>query len=109
MALRLIVEGYREKVSAFVDFLNISHQWRFYNQSRLTIGGNELRIDYFIDENPYREPSLTSRQVSKLTITSEDGKEIEITLLDAEVIEMGNGMTYVQGKNFDIFASRKGD
>ncbi|MCH5585214.1 hypothetical protein MK805_09560 [Shimazuella sp. AN120528] len=108
MALRLMVEGCREKVRAFVDFLNISHQWRFYKRTRLSIGGNELRIDYFFDENPYVKPSISTRKVSKLSITSERGKEIGIILLDAEVIEMGNGVTYIRGKNFDIFASGKG-
>ena len=107
MALKLMVEGCRDKVRAFVDFLKISHQWRFYNRSRLSIGGDEMRIDYFCDENPYMKPSITTRQVSKLSITSVDGQEIEITLLDAEVVEIGNGVTYVHGKNFDIFFGRK--
>lgn len=103
MALRLMVEGCRDKVRSFVEFLKISQQWRFYNQSRLSIGGDELRIDYFFDENPYMKPTITSRQVSKLSITSENGEEIEFTLLDAEVVEMGNGVIYVHGKNYDIY------
>jgi hypothetical protein len=78
MALRLIVEGCREKVRGFVDFLKISQQWRFYNQSKLSMGGNELRLDYLFDENPYMKPSISTKTVSKLSITSEDGKEIEL-------------------------------
>jgi hypothetical protein len=33
-----------------------------------------------------------------------DGQEIEITLLDAEVVEMGNGVTYVHGKSYDVYS-----
>ncbi|MCH5586150.1 hypothetical protein MK805_14505 [Shimazuella sp. AN120528] len=104
MALRLIVEGCRDKVRQFVDFLKISHQWRFYNRSRLSLGADELRIDYFFDENPHMKPSITTRQISKLTLTSEDGIKMEITLLDAEVVEMGNGITYIHGKSYDPYS-----
>jgi hypothetical protein len=87
-----------------VDFLKISQQWRFYNRSKLSMGGNELRLDYFFDENPYMKPSISTKTISKLSITSEDGKEIEITLLDAEVVEMSNGVTYIHGKNYCPFS-----
>lgn len=104
MALRLMVEGCRDKVRQFVDFLKISQQWRFYNRSRLSIGTNEMRIDYFFDENPHMKPSITTRNISKITLKTEDGQEMEMTLLDAEIVEMGNGITYIHGKSYDIYS-----
>jgi hypothetical protein len=101
-----MVEGCREKVKEFVESIKKVPQWRFYSGSRVSIGRDELRIDCFFDEKPNRreKPSLTDKSISKLTITSEDGERIEIVLLDAEVVQMGNGITYVHGKNYDIYA-----
>jgi hypothetical protein len=79
-------------------------QWRFYSGSKVTIGADELRMEYLFDKKPYEKPSLQTRTVSRLTITSIDDQKIEMDLLDAEVTNMGNGTTFVYGKNFDIFA-----
>jgi hypothetical protein len=108
MALRLVVEECREKVKEFVDSLKMIPQWRFYSESKVSIG-NEQRIDYFCDEKPYMKmkPSISSRSVSKLTITSENGGELDIVLLDAQVVEMGNGITYVHGLNYDVFSCKQ--
>jgi hypothetical protein len=63
-------------------------------------------MEYFFDEKPYMKPSVSTKGVSKLLITSENGEEMEIVLLDAQVVEM-NGITYVHGKSYDVFSSGK--
>lgn len=106
MALKLCVEGNRDKVRDFMESIRMIPQWRFYSGSKLTIGGEELRMEYFFDKKPYEKPSLQTRTLSRLTITSIDDQQIDIDLLDAEVTDMGNGTTFVYGKNFDIFADK---
>ncbi|WP_028778107.1 hypothetical protein [Shimazuella kribbensis] len=103
MALQLQIEGCQEKVKAFDESLRSMPEWRFYNRFLTPIGANELRMDYLLDEKPYAVPPLPTRKVSKLFITGENGEQIEIVLLDAQVVDMGNA-TYVHGKSYDIFA-----
>jgi hypothetical protein len=105
MALKLIVEGCKEKVREFMDFLKISPNWRLYSGSKVSLGREEMRVDYYLDQKPQYLLSLTNREISKLILQSKDGQTIEITLLDAKVVEMGKGVTYVYGKNYDVFAS----
>lgn len=106
MALKLIVEGCKEKVRDFVNFLKISPHWRLYSGSKLSLGEEEMRIDYYFDKKQQNHLSLTDKPISKLTFHSKDGKKIEIVLLDAQVVEMGEGITYVYGKNYDVFAGK---
>jgi len=110
MALRLMVEGCREKVNEFIESMKTIPQWRFFRGSSMSVGDNELRIDCFLDEKADRrmKPTLTDRQISKVSITIETGETMEITLLDAEVVQMGNGITYVHGKNYDPFSAAVG-
>jgi hypothetical protein len=104
MALQLQVEGSQEKVKAFDESLKLMPEWRFYHQLQTSVGEQELRMDYLLDEKPYGNPSLATRRVSKLFITGVNKKQIEIVLLDAQVVDMGN-TTYIHGKSYDIFAA----
>ncbi|MCH5584853.1 hypothetical protein MK805_07680 [Shimazuella sp. AN120528] len=64
-------------------------------------------MDYFYDENPYVKPTVSNKKISKVTITSEDRKTIEFTLLNAEITDMANGTTYIHGRNYDVFTTPK--
>jgi hypothetical protein len=101
-----MVEGCTKKVNEFIESIKTIPQWRLYRSSRMSVGAGELRIDCYFDEKPERliKPSITNRKISKLEITSVTGETMEITLLDAEVVQMGNGVTYVHGKNYDPFS-----
>lgn len=55
------------------------------------------------DNKEYQKPSIPTRNVSKLMITSETGEKFELVLLDAEVVKMEKGMTYIHGRSYDIF------
>jgi hypothetical protein len=104
-----MVEGCQEKVKEFVESVKLIPQWQFYKVSRMKLDREEMRFDCYFDEKPDREakPSLTEKTISKLRITSETGETMEIILLDAEVVQMGNGITYVHGKSYDPFSVGK--
>ena len=107
MALQLQVEGCPEKVKAFDEALRSMTEWRFYHRLLTSIGENELRIDYLLDEKSYTKPSVSARKVSKLLLTCENGEQVEIDLLDAQIVDMGSA-TYIHGKSYDIFSVGKG-
>jgi hypothetical protein len=101
MSLRLIVEGSSNAVTEFVEYLRSSTpRYRFYDQSKLATTPNESRIEYYFDENRFLKPQV-SKKVSKLKLTTMDNHNIEITLLDAKIINMGDGSMYVQGTSFE--------
>jgi hypothetical protein len=111
MSLKLIVEGCSAKVSEFLDHLKaIAPKYRFYDRSKLATTSTESRVEYYFDQNPFQKPQL-SKRVSHIEITTKDNINIKIALLDAVIIDMGEGNTYIHGKNYDIFASgeRKND
>jgi hypothetical protein len=107
MAIRLSVEGAKDKVKKLMSSIQNIPQWRFYSGSKFKTGRNEIHVDYFIDEHLYLKPTISVKKVSKLLITAKDGAQIKIDLLDANVADMGNGVTVIYGKGYDIFAAPK--
>jgi hypothetical protein len=105
MSLRLMVEGCSIKVTEFLDQLRaVAPKYRFYDRSKWTTSTTESRVEYYFDENPCSKMQVSER-VSKLEIVTKDNTTIEIILLDPIIVDMGNGNTYIHGKNYDIFAS----
>lgn len=106
MALRLSVEGCKDKVNEFVDVIKNLPQWHIYQSSKMSNGGEEWRIDCYVDKKEHQKinAALTEKPISKLSITSQTGETMEIILLDAEVVHMGNGSTYIHGRNYDPFS-----
>lgn len=104
MAIKFSVEGENNKVKKLINTIKSVHQWRLYNESKFSVGGNETHVDGYLDENPYMKLVPTAEEVSQLIITS-NGKKIKIPLLNAKVIDIGNGFTYIHGSNYDIFAA----
>ncbi|MCH5586334.1 hypothetical protein MK805_15430 [Shimazuella sp. AN120528] len=102
MDVKLTVEGDREKVCEFVDSILHIPQWRYKQASKIAIGGDLIRVDYFFNEKPVK-PSIRARKISKLSIKSAKGN-FDIDLLDAEVVQLGNGNTFIHGKSYDIFS-----
>ena len=78
-------------------------QWRFHSGSKVFLSEKAFRIEYTFEEKAYQKPSIPTRNVSKLMITSESGQKFELVMLDAEVVQMGKGMTYIHGRSYDIF------
>lgn len=101
MSLRLIVEGSSEAVSEFVEYLRTSTpRYRFYDHSKLASTPTESRVEYYFDKNRFLKPQV-SKKVSKLRLTTMDNDNIEITLLNAKIINMGDRSTYIQGTSID--------
>jgi hypothetical protein len=49
-------------------------------------------------------PPQLSKRVSQIEITTKNNVNIKIALLDAVIVDMGEGNTYICGKNYGIFA-----
>jgi hypothetical protein len=101
--LQIQIEGCQEKVTEFVDALKCLPQWRLYSGSKVSLSEDNLQITYLFEDLPYQKPSISRRNVSKLMITSETGEKFDLVLLDAEVVKMDKGMTYIHGRSYDIF------
>ncbi|MXQ54423.1 hypothetical protein [Shimazuella alba] len=63
-------------------------------------------MEYYFDQNQFQKPQL-SKRVSQIEITTKNNVNIKIALLDAVIVDMGEGNTYIHGKNYDIFASKE--
>lgn len=100
MALRITIEGNRENVKDFVSAIRSMSQWCLFSGAKMAINREEIQEEYFVKQ----KSDGFSQDVSRVSIKSCDQQQIDIDLLHAEVIEMGNGVTYVHGKHFDIFA-----
>jgi hypothetical protein len=101
MSLRLIIEGSSESVSEFMEYLRTSTpRYRFYDQSKLATTPTESRVEYYFDKNRFLKPQV-SKKVSKLKLTTMDNNSIELTLLNAKIINMVDGSTYIQGTSFE--------
>jgi hypothetical protein len=74
-------------------------QWSMFSGTKMAINRDEIQEEYFVNQ----KPNYLSQAVSRVTLTS-NKQQIDIDLLHAEVIEMENGVTYIHGKHFDIFA-----
>ncbi len=61
-----------------------------------------------LEETPYFLAQLRKR-VSVIQIETADGKMIEFPLLHTQHIDMLNGMIYIHGKSYDIFADPSHD
>lgn len=105
MAIKLSVEGEQNKVKKLVSSIKSILQWRFYSGSKFRTGRNEIHVDYFIDEQLCLKPTISMRKVSNLLITDINGTQIEINLLDMNVADMGNGVTVIHGKSYDVLAN----
>lgn len=104
MSLRLMIEGSNEKVSTFTSLLQKLLRYRIYHQTKQPISKNELRLEYYLDERKPLPPSIKGTEVKTLKLTDYKGKEIEITLLGCNAVNMQDGSTIIYGRNYDIFS-----
>jgi hypothetical protein len=99
--LRLRVDGKCESVNHFMQDLKAQPQYQLHSVSGLTEedhrNNNDVTVICYLDDHPAR------RKVSHLNLMTSGGKEVKIELLDCQIVDMGNGVTYIRGKVFDIF------
>jgi hypothetical protein len=105
---QLIIAGSFNKVKTFWEFLKSFSGYRLSKDYQELFDHSDRRKDLHVimqlEEAPYLL-SYLDRKASTVRIQTTDGKMIEFPLLNVQVVEMLNGMTYVQGKSYDIFAN----
>mgnify|MGYP006951170956 CR=1 FL=1 len=106
---QVIVAGILGKVKRFWEYL------KFFSGYRLSRNYQEL-FDHFHQNEVVHVvmqleemPTSLHRKESIIQIQTKDGKSITISLLYAQAINMLNGMVYIQGKSYDIFADPNKD
>ncbi|SEN26546.1 hypothetical protein [Lihuaxuella thermophila] len=99
--LRLRVDGKCESVNHFMQDLKAQPQYQLLSESRLTEEDHRNNADVtvicYLDDKP------TQRKVCNLSLSTSSGREVKIEMLDCQIVEMGDGVTYIRGKVFDIF------
>lgn len=105
---QLIVSGSFDKVKRFWRFLKYFSGYRLPSNyqklfDHLDYQEQELHIVMQLEETPFFL-SYLHRKESVVHIQTIDGKNIELPLLDVQLVEMLNGMIYIEGKSYDIFA-----
>lgn len=105
MTVYVQMEGCNEEVEQFLAAVKTLVKWQMFRGSQQKLSDKELRVECYAHEvvDKQNKPTISNRSISKLQLTS-NGKPLEIVLLDAEVVEMGEGITIIHGKNYDIFA-----
>lgn len=103
MSSRLIIEGETTKIQRLMDKVRESKLFRFYGSNKFFINKYESRLEYYVDEHNRVEENK-GRDLTTVTLDTQDGKRIAIDLLDTKVVDMAVGTTLIMGKNYDIFA-----
>ncbi len=105
--LQLIVAGNFDRVKRFWAFIKSFSGYRLVKDYRKLFEQSthkeEVHMVMQMEETPYFLAQLRKR-VSVIQMQTADGKLIEFPLLHTQIIEMLNGMVYIQGKSYDIFA-----
>lgn len=106
--LQLIIAGSFNKVKRFWEFLKSFSGYRLTKDYQELFDhsdqGEKLHVIMQVEETPYLL-SYLDRKESTIRIQTTDGKVIEFPLLNVQVVEMLNEMTYILGKSYDIFAN----
>ncbi|WP_044640784.1 hypothetical protein [Risungbinella massiliensis] len=98
--IKVLVEGQQNQVENFVRCFEYLRQYHIFYRSYLTNKKNtvdDVRLDLFVvNSNP-------KKRVTEVEMTTKEGKQIRIELLDARVVKMSEVLTIVYGKHYDIF------
>ncbi|MXQ54743.1 hypothetical protein [Shimazuella alba] len=105
--VQLTVAGTGKKVRGFWEFIKHCSSYRLDTDLNPVFDKQDNRekmhIVMQLTETPARSIS-EDKTVSKVQIQAQNGQTILFTMLDTKVIEMLDGIVYIQGANFDIFA-----
>lgn len=104
--VQLTVAGTGQKVRGFWEFIKHCPSYQVDNDLPHQVfdkqdNNGKMHIVMEISETS-NQP--IDRKVSNVQIQTENGKNILITLQDTKMVEMLDGIVYIHGVNFDIFA-----
>jgi hypothetical protein len=105
--LQLTVAGEQQKVRGFWEYLKSSPAYRLTTDLHMVfdnlVNKGNMHIVLQLLENV--EPRTDKNQaVSMVQIRDQHGQNILFTLLDAQIVEMLDGVIFIHGTNYDIFA-----
>ncbi|MCH5584617.1 hypothetical protein MK805_06495 [Shimazuella sp. AN120528] len=105
--VQLTVAGTGKKVKGFWEFMNHCPYYQVDSDLHKVFDTRDhkekMHIVMQLTETADHAASQ-DRTMSKVQIRSQNGQDIMFTLLDAKIIEMLDGIVYIHGANFDIFA-----
>ncbi|MBA4494008.1 hypothetical protein ACFO25_11355 [Paenactinomyces guangxiensis] len=97
--LKLQLSGDPKEIYHFMNDLQSQPQYGVQLESKryLLPGFTEKEITAYVNYVPKEQKPLT------VTLKTQEGKEVQINLLDGVAVELDRGITYISGKVFDIF------
>jgi hypothetical protein len=105
---QLIVAGSFDKVKRFWGFLKTFSGYRLPHDYQMLFDQSDqekdLHVVMQIEETPYTLANFEPKE-STVRIQTKDGKQIAFSLLHTQIVNMQNGVFYIQGKSYDIFAN----
>jgi hypothetical protein len=106
--IQLIVAGNFDKVKRFWRFLKTFSGYRLTHDYQMLFDQSDQKKDLHVvmqlEETPYTLTNFPPKE-STVRMQTKDGKTIAFSLLHTQIVNMQNGVFYIQGKSYDIFAN----
>lgn len=102
--IQIMVAGETAKVERFWQFIVTSGQYCLTEGSRRWIDVSDQQQKMHVVMQ-LEEIFTQQREEYTVQLETTDGKKINLSLLDAHMIEISDGKTYIHGKSYDIFAN----
>jgi threonine synthase len=101
--LTLRVSGKKDQLQAFMKHFSAQPYYKIMLDEELEmVSVEEEMTTHFEFVSSLLKPKI--RKTLIVTLTTNEGKEINIDLLDGQVIQVDDNTTCIYGKNYDIFA-----
>jgi hypothetical protein len=101
--LTLRVSGKKDQLQAFMNHFSAQPYYKIMLDEELEMVSVEDEMTtQFEFVSSLLKPKI--RKTLTVTLTTNEGKEINIDLLDGQVIQVDDNTTCIYGKNYDIFA-----
>jgi hypothetical protein len=103
LMLTLRVSGERDQLQAFMKHFSTQPYYKIMLDEHIGTATKEeemtTQFEFLVTK---QKPSF--RKSVSVTLSTVEGKDIVIDLLDGQVVQVDDNVTCVFGKNFDIFA-----
>lgn len=96
--LKVQVEGQMEKVQPFLSELKQRSQIELLKDETKLYEEEGIRVICYVEHNP-------ENRVKMVQLSTIDGTEIQLPLMDLIQVEMDEGKKIIAGRSFDIFGA----
>lgn len=101
--LTLRVSGKKDQLQAFMKHFSTQPYYKIMLDEHCGTATMEdemtANFEFLV---PKLKPSI--RKTTKVTLSTTEGKQIVIDLLDGQIVQVDEKVTCIYGKNFDIFS-----